>query len=327
MIQFVLKRLVATLPVLLGVTFLIVAATKLIPGSPGAMRGQKLTRDEIAAIDKKFGYDRPLVVQYVSYLGRVVQGDLGDSWTRSTPVWDELKEKFPATIELAFTAMVLATILGVAFGVLAALRPRGFVDWAVMTTALVGLSMPIFWLGVLLQRQFAISQRLDLATIPPDGSTGFYVIDAIRAHDGALLLEVLQHLALPALALATIPLATIARLTRASLLEVLQQDYVRTARAKGLAPHTVVLKHALRNALIPIVTAFGLQLAALLGGAVLTETVFSWPGVGSYIVEAAISKDLPALQGAVLVVSLVYVLANLLVDISYGFIDPRVRVE
>jgi len=326
-IQFVGKRLLATLPVLLGVTFLIVAATKLIPGSPGAMRGQKLTKDEIAAIDHAFGYDRPLIVQFGNYLGKVAHGDLGDSWSKSTPVLGELEEKFPATIELACAAMLVATVLGVAFGVIAALKPRGILDWSIMTSALVGLSMPIFWLGVLLQRQFAISQRLDLATIPPDGSTGFYVIDAIRAQNGALLLEVLQHLALPALALATIPLATIARLTRASLLEVLQQDYVRTARAKGLAPRTVVLKHALRNALIPIVTAFGLQLAALLGGAVLTETVFSWPGVGSYIVEAAISKDLPALQGAVLVVSLVYVLANLLVDISYGLIDPRVRVE
>ncbi len=326
MIQFILRRLVATLPVLVGVTFLVVAATKLIPGSPGAMRGQKLTRAEVLAIDAKFGYDRPLLVQYASYVTKVARGDLGESWSHSRPVWDELRERFPATIELAAAAMLIATVLGVAMGALAAVKPRGFLDWSVMTIALVGLSMPVFWLGVLLQMRFAITFRLS-ATVPIEQVTGFYVIDALLARDGPLLVEVLKHLLLPAVALATIPLATIARLTRASLLEALQQDYVRTARAKGLAPRAVVLKHAFRNSLIPLVTAFGLQLAALLGGAVLTETVFAWPGVGKYIVDAATSKDLPALQGAVLVVSVVYIVANLIVDVSYGLIDPRVRVE
>jgi ABC-type dipeptide/oligopeptide/nickel transport system permease component len=325
-IQFILRRLVATLPVLVGVTFLVVAATKLIPGSPGAMRGQKLTRAEVLAIDAKFGYDRPLLVQYASYVTKVARGDLGESWSHSRPVWDELRERFPATIELAAAAMLIATVLGVAMGALAAVKPRGFLDWSVMTIALVGLSMPVFWLGVLLQMRFAITFRLS-ATVPIEQVTGFYVIDALLARDGPLLVEVLKHLLLPAVALATIPLATIARLTRASLLEALQQDYVRTARAKGLAPRAVVLKHAFRNSLIPLVTAFGLQLAALLGGAVLTETVFAWPGVGKYIVDAATSKDLPALQGAVLVVSVVYIVANLIVDVSYGLIDPRVRVE
>ncbi|MEZ0231068.1 MAG: ABC transporter permease [Planctomycetota bacterium] len=327
MIQFILRRLAGTLPVLLGVTFLVVAATKLIPGSPGSMRGQKLGKAEIEAIDKKYGYDRPFPVQYGRYVTRVATGDLGDCWIHERPVWEELKERFPATIELACCAMVIATVLGVTLGVVAAVKPRGFVDWAIMLVALVGLSMPIFWLGVLLQLQFPINQRLDYDNINFPEWSGFYVVDAIAARDGAQLLEVLRHLALPSLALATIPLATTARLTRSSLLETLQQDYIRTARAKGLPPHRVVLKHGLRNALIPIVTALGLQLAALLGGAVLTETVFSWPGVGSYIVEAAVNKDLPALQGAVLVVSLVYIVANLLVDLSYGLIDPRVRLE
>lgn len=324
MIPFIVRRLLATVPVLLGVTFLVVAATKLIPGTPGSMRGQKLTKEEIAAIDSKYGYSDPLLVQYGRYLGRVARGDLGDCWIHDRSVWDELKERFPATIELACCVMLLATVVGIFLGVVAAVWPRGALDWAIMTVALVGLSMPIFWLGVLLQMEFSIAQRLDFTTTIDEWS-GFYVIDAIHAKDPALLLEVLKHLLLPSVALATIPLATIARLTRASLLEALQQDYVRTARAKGLAPATVVLKHGLRNALIPIVTALGLQLAALLGGAVLTETVFSWPGVGSYIVEAATNKDLPALQGAVLVVSLVYIAANLIVDLSYGLIDPRVR--
>jgi peptide/nickel transport system permease protein len=329
-VQFVLRRLLATVPVLLGVTFLVVAATKLIPGSPGSMRGEKLTKTEIAAIDAKYGYDRPVVVQYLSYVGHVAQGDLGECWAHSPgrPVWDELKERFPATIELACCAMLMATLLGTLLGVVAAVRPRGLVDWAIMTLALVGLSMPIFWLGILLQIEVPVVQRVDLATDADAFAwSGFYTIDAIHARDPKLLGEVLQHLMIPSIALATIPLATIARLTRASLLEALQQDYVRTARAKGLAPTAVVLKHGLRNALIPIVTALGLQLAALLGGAILTETVFSWPGVGSYIYEAATNKDLPALQGAVLVVSLVYIVANLIVDVSYALIDPRVRVE
>ncbi len=224
--------------------------------------------------------------------------------------------------------MLIATFAGVLLGVVAAVRPRGPVDWAIMTFALVGLSMPVFWLGVLLQIEFPIAQRVELLTDPSDFAwSGFYVVDAIHARDVDRLAEVLKHLLLPSIVLATIPLATIARLTRASLLEALQQDYVRTARAKGLAPTAVVLKHGLRNALIPIVTALGLQLAALLGGAILTETVFSWPGVGSYIYEAATNKDLPALQGAVLIVSLVYIVANLVVDVSYALIDPRVRVE
>ena len=327
MIQFVLRRLLATIPVLLGVTFLVVAATKLIPGSPGSMRSQKLTKEEIAAIDSKYGYDRPLAVQYASYVGRVARGDLGTCWDHDEPVWGELVARFPATIELAVTAMILATVLGVALGIVAAVRPRGPLDWAIMTLALVGLSMPIFWLGVLLQIQFPMAERLDLADVTFPERTGFYVIDALISREPERVVEVLKHLILPAIALATIPLATIARLTRGSLLEALQQDYIRTARAKGLAPRVVVMKHALRNALIPIVTALGLQLAALFGGAVLTETVFEWPGVGSYIVEAATNKDLPALQGAVLVVSVVYILANLIVDVSYGFVDPRVRVE
>jgi peptide/nickel transport system permease protein len=327
-IPFILRRLLGTLPVLLGVTFLVVAATKLIPGSPGAMRGQKLHAAEIAAIDEKYGYDRPLLVQYGTYVGRVAHGDLGECWGHSPgrPVFDELLERFPATIELAVSAMAIASVFGIGLGVLAAVKPRSLVDWTIMVGALVGLSMPIFWLGEILQIPFPINQRVEYGSDFTEWS-GFYVIDAIRARSMKDLLDVLKHLLLPSVALATIPLATIARLTRSSLLETLQQDYIRTARAKGLAPRTVVLKHGLRNALIPIVTALGLQLAALLGGAVLTETVFSWPGVGSYIVEAAVNKDLPALQGAVLVVSLVYIAANLLVDLSYGFIDPRVRVE
>ncbi len=326
MLPFIARRLLESIPVLLGVTLLIVAATKLVPGSPGAMKGQKQTKEQIAAIDQKYGYDRPIAVQYARYLGKVTRGDLGECWLHERPVATELGERFPATIELACAAMLIATVLGIGLGIVAALRPRSFIDYAIMGTALTGISLPIFWLGVLLQIPFPILQRVDLEFIVEE-RTHFFLIDSLLAKDLDLFLNVVKHLSLPAFALATIPLATIARLTRGSLLETLKQDYVRTAKAKGLPARTVVMKHALRNALIPIVTALGLQLAALLGGAVLTETVFQWPGVGSYVVEAATNKDLPALQGAVLVVSVVYVLANLIVDVSYGLIDPRVRVS
>jgi peptide/nickel transport system permease protein len=325
-LTFVLRRLLASIPVLAGVVFCVVAATRLIPGSPASMKSEKLTREEIAALDHLYGWDRPLLVQYGLYVENVVlHGDLGNCWMHDTSVVGELEEFFPATIELACAAMAIATVLGVGLGIAAAVRPRGIVDYATMTGALVGVSLPVFWLGILLQMAIApMVQRVELATVLPEG-TRFYVWHAIVTRDGALLLEVLEHLALPAIALATIPLATIARITRTALIEALAQDYVRTARAKGLPGSVVVWKHALRNALIPIVTASGLQLAQLLGGAVLTETVFSWPGIGKYVFDSATNKDIPALQGSVLVISLVFLVANFLVDVSYALIDPRVK--
>ncbi|MBI3724425.1 ABC transporter permease [bacterium] len=326
MLPFVLRRLRSTIPVLLGVAFCVVLATKLIPGTPGSMKGEKLSQKEIAELDRKYGWDRPFLEQYVSYCARVARGDLGECWLHERPVATELRERFPATAELTLAAMAIAMLAGTCLGVLAAVKPRGIVDYATMTIALVGVSMPVFWLGILLQiaSPEPLVERVDFR-LSVEGPTGFFLVDSALSRDPALFWDVVKHLALPAVALATIPLATIARLTRASLMEALEQDYVRTARAKGLRESVVVLKHGLRNALIPIVTATGLQLAALLGGAVLTETVFQWPGIGSYIFEAATSKDLPALQGAVLVVAVVFTLANLVVDLSYGVIDPRVR--
>jgi peptide/nickel transport system permease protein len=325
-ITFVLRRLLAAIPVLAGVVFCVVAATRLIPGSPASMKSERLSKAEIAALDHKYGWDRPLLVQYGLYVERALfHGDLGDCWMHDTSVAEELETYIPATIELAAAAMLLATVLGVGLGMFAAVRPRGIVDYVTMTGALVGVSLPVFWLGILLQIAIAPVQfRVDPVTVLPEDAH-FYVLHALVTRDGPLLIEVLEHLALPAIALATIPLATIARITRTSLMEALAQDYVRTARAKGLSNTTVVLKHALRNALIPIVTASGLQLAQLLGGAVLTETVFAWPGIGKYIFEAATNKDLPALQGAVLVVAIVFLVANFAVDVSYALIDPRLR--
>jgi peptide/nickel transport system permease protein len=243
-------------------------------------------------------------------------------------VTEELREKFPATIELALAATAIATALGLVLGVGAAVRPRGLIDGATSVVALTGISIPVFWLGLLLQIAIApLTGRDEAADMlePEQVRTGLLLIDTALAGNWEYFGHALQHLALPAIALSTVPLATIARMTRASMLEALSQDFVRTAKAKGLSASAVVLKHALRNALIPIVTASGLHLAALLGGAVLTESVFSWPGIGSYIYESATKKDLPALQGAVLVVAVVYVVLNLIVDVSYGLIDPRVR--
>jgi peptide/nickel transport system permease protein len=325
-LTFLARRLLASIPVLAGVIFCVVAATRLIPGSPAQMKSEKLTREEIAALDHQYGWDRPLLVQYALYVDRVaLHGDLGESWMTQRSVGADLEQYFPATIELAAAAMAIASVVGIGLGILAAVRPRGIVDYVTMTGALVGVSLPVFFLGILLQIAIApMVQRVELATVVPEG-THFYVLHAIVTGDGALLVDVLEHLALPAIALATIPMATIARITRTALIEALAQDYVRTARAKGLSGTSVVFKHALRNALIPIVTASGLQLAQLLGGAVLTETVFAWPGIGKYIFDAATSKDIPALQGAVLVVALVFIVANLIVDVSYALIDPRVQ--
>lgn len=326
MLSFVLRRLLAAVPVLLGVVFCVVAATRLIPGSPASMKSEKLTKAEIAALDHQYGWDRPLLVQYGLYVEKVaIHGDLGESWMNQRQVREDLSDYFPATIELTLAAMTIATVLGVLLGILAGTRPRGWIDYATMSGALVGVSLPVFFFGILLQIAIApMVQRTDLATVLPEG-THFYVWHALVTRDLPLLGDVLAHLALPAFALATIPLATIARITRSALIEALSQDYVRTARAKGLAEAAIVFRHALRNAAIPIVTATGLQLAQLLGGAVLTETVFQWPGIGKYVYDAATSKDIPALQGAVLVIAVVFLVANFLVDVSYALIDPRVQ--
>jgi ABC-type dipeptide/oligopeptide/nickel transport system permease component len=324
------RRLLQAVPILLGVSFLIVWSAHLVPGSPGeSFVGEKGSPEKIRELNRSVGWYDPLPVQWGRYVGRVAQGDLGESFSSKRPVASELGERIPATVELALAAMLFAVGVGVPAGTVAAVasRRRGLraIDHAVTALALVGISLPVFWLGLLLQihvspMQQRVSFTTDLAPV-----TGFYVIDALIARDGAALADVLRHLALPALALGTIPLAVITRMTRASMLDALAQDFVRTARAKGLSPVRVALRHALRNALVPVVTATGLQMAALLGGAVLTESVFQWPGLGTYIVRAAQKKDLPALQGAVLVAAAIFVAINLAVDLAYAWLDPRMR--
>ncbi|RME74672.1 MAG: ABC transporter permease [Planctomycetota bacterium] len=329
MAGYVLRRLLHAIPILAGVSLLVVLSAHLVPGSPGeSFVGEKGTPEAIRALNESIGWYDPLPVQWGRLVWGALRGDLGRSFATRRPVLDELRERVPATVELALAAFVIALPLGLLLGAVAALArrwPWSVLDHLTSTLALAGISFPVFWLGLLLQIAiYPMQQRLSpLYTLEP--VTGLYVLDALLAGDPALVRDVLAHLALPALALSTIPLAVIARMTRAAMREVLGQEFVRTARAKGLGPVRITLRHVLRNALVPVVTVTGIQFAALLGGAVLTETVFQWPGLGTYIVEAASRKDLPALQGAVLVVAVVFVAANLTVDLLYVALDPRIR--
>ncbi len=307
MLRYALGRLLGTVPVLFGVTLLVFLMAWVTPGDPVvAMLGeasQGISRQALEDLRRELGLDRPLPVQYLDYVAGLLRGDLGDSVRSRRPVLAEIRDRLPATIELALAALAIAVALGVTLGVLAAVRQRTWVDGAAIAVALVGVSIPVFWSGFLLMMVFA----LELGWLPASGRGTW------------------QHLVLPAFTVGVSSAAFIARITRGAVLEALAQDYVRTAKAKGLAPRRVVMRHALRNALLPIVTVVGLQLGGLLGGAVLTETVFAWPGVGRLLVDAIVARDLPLVQGSVLVVSLLFILVNLAVDLSYAAINPRVR--
>ncbi len=345
MAQYVLRRLLGLIPVLLGIAFLVFMMLRLIPGDPATIiLGERSTDQQRINLRAQLGLDQPLFFnttgegnlfdsQYFSFMGRTLRGDLGTSIMRRTSVADELKTFFPATLELTIAAMLIATTVGIITGVLSATRRGSLFDAGSMTFALVGVSMPIFWLGLMLQYLFAvnlgwlpISQRLS-----PDlsrgfqGITGLYTIDGLLRGRPEITLDALRHLLLPAVTLATVPMAIIARMTRSAMLEVLGQDYMRTARAKGLRDQVVVVRHALKNALLPVVTVIGLQLGLLLSGAILTETVFSWPGIGTWILNGILARDYPIVQGGVLFVATVFVLVNLLVDLSYAWLDPRIR--
>jgi peptide/nickel transport system permease protein len=307
----------------------------MLPGDPTTvLLGQRATAENKRELRAQLGLDKPLPQQYALYMADVVRGEFGESHRTNQLVSTELKQRVPATIELAVCAMLIATLVGVSLGILAAVKPRSLVDFVCLSMALVGVSLPVFWLGFLAQKVFAgelhllpFSGRLDFGTWATfQSDTGFYVLDALFVYrNGELLFDVLAHLTLPALVLSTVPMALIARITRASMLETLRQDYVRTARAKGASPTAVVLQHALRNALIPIVTAVATQFGYLLGGAVLTETIFGWPGLGRYVIEAIDVLDARPLQASVLIIASAFVLVNLLTDLSYAFIDPRLR--
>jgi peptide/nickel transport system permease protein len=335
MLRFVVRRLLLLVPILLGLSILVFAWIRALPGGPAeALLGERATPETVAEIERQYGLDDPVYVQYVRYFKTTfVERDLGTSINSRRPVSEELTQRFPATIELALAAMFFAMVLGVPLGYVAAKRYGGPVDQASLVVSLLGVSIPIFFLAILLKYVFAIKLGL-LPTvgrisvlIDLDHPTNLYVLDAVIAGDPEALWDVIKHLILPAIALGSIPLAIVARITRAATLDVQNEDYVRTARAKGMSPRIVDTRHIFRNAMLPIATIIGLQTGLLLSGAVLTETVFAWPGMGTWLVQAIEDRNYPVLQGGILFVSLVFVLVNLLVDLSYAVINPRIRVS
>jgi dipeptide transport system permease protein len=333
MLRFILSRLFLVIPTFFGIMLLTFLLVHIIPGDPVLMMlGDKvLDPEHHAAIMHNLGLDRPLYVQFGDYVRHVLHGDLGISIQTKTPVLTEFLTLFPATLELSVCAMLFAVIFGLPAGVFAAQRRGTWVDHSIMGASLTGYSMPIFWWGLLLIVVFSgqlhwtpVSGRIDVDYYFEDG-TNFMLIDALNSEDEGAFTSALSHLILPTIVLGTIPLAVIARMTRSSMLEVLGEDYIRTARAKGLANLRVVGVHALRNALIPVVTVIGLQVGTLLGGAILTETIFSWPGVARWIVGAVFQRDYPAVQGGVLLVATLVIVVNLTVDLVYGVLNPRIR--
>jgi peptide/nickel transport system permease protein len=334
MLRFVVRRLLLLVPILIGLSILVFLWIRALPGSPAtALLGERATPEAVAAIREQYGLDKPIYEQYWKYVQQVGTGDFGVSVTTRRTVVDEFKDRFPATMELAIAAMLFSILVGVPLGFIAAKRYGSWLDHTSLLASLIGISIPIFFLAIILKYVFAVK----LGWLPTVGRasvliefehpTGFYILDAILAGDPAALWDVLKHLVLPAIALGTIPLAIIARITRAAVLDVQNEDYVRTARAKGVKPGLVDRRHILRNAMLPITTIIGLQAGLLLSGAVLTETVFAWPGVGTWLVEAIEARNYPVLQGGILFIAVIFVLVNLLVDLSYGYLNPRIRVS
>lgn len=346
---YLARRLFGLIPVLFGISLLVFAIPRAIPGDPATiMLGERSTPEQRERLRENLGLNRPLFFnreafagggglgglldsQYFGFVGRALRGDLGDSVFTRVAVADTLARRFPATLELAFVAIMFALIVGIPAGVFAALRRGTITDTFVLVIALTGVSFPVFWLAIILKYIFSVnlgwlppSQRLDIAfSLQP--ITGLYTLDALLRGQLPAAWDAFKHLLLPALALGTIPLAIVVRMTRSAMLDVLGQDYIRTAEAKGLRRRMVVNKHALRNALIPVVTVVGLSFGSLLSGAILTETVFDWPGIGSWVYNAIASRDYPIIQGGVLFVAFVFVIVNLIVDMSYTLIDPRIQ--
>ena len=333
MLTFLLKRLGLVLPTFIGITLLVFSLIRLLPGDPvEALSGERgMDAERYQRLLHQFGLDRPLPVQYLDYLWKALHGDLGLSIITHEPVFKEFMTLFPATIELSACAMLIALLLGLPAGIVAAVKRNTVWDYSVMGASLTGYSMPIFWWGLLLILTFSVwlgwtpvSGRIAIQfDIPP--VTGFMLVDSLLSGERGAFKSALSHLVLPSIALGTIPLAVIARMTRSSMLEVLREDYVRTARAKGASSFRVIGIHALRNALIPVVTTIGLQVGTLLAGAILTETIFSWPGIGKWLVEAIHRRDYPAVQGGILLSATVIIAVNLIVDVLYGVINPRIR--
>jgi len=306
MLNYLLKRLFSTIPVLLGISLLLFFMLRLLPGDPAqVLAGQMATPQEIENIRQQLGLDRPIYEQYAHYLSRLVRFDLGRSARTQNPVTQEIWARLPNTLLLAVVAITLACLFGIPAGIISAVRPYSWIDYLVTTSALFGMSMPVFWLGLMLVIVFSVILKW-----LPAGGTGSW-----------------QHVILPSFTLAAFVVAFIARMTRSTMLETLSQDFTTTARSKGLQERVVVIKHALKNAMIPIITVVGLQFGLLLGGAVLTETVFAWPGLGRLIVDSILARDYPVIQGTILIFGLLYIMVNLVVDLIYALVDPRIRYD
>ncbi len=336
MFQFILRRLGLVIPTFIGITLLTFAFVHLIPGDPVLiMAGERgISAERYAYLMGELGLDKPMYQQYITYINGVLHGDLGLSFKSRLPVWDEFIPRFKATFELAACGMLFAMIVGVPVGVLAAVKRGSVFDHTAVGISLAGYSMPIFWWGMMLV--MLVSVQLNLTpvsgrisdTVFLDDSlplTGFMLIDTFFWGESGDFKDAVMHIILPAIVLGTIPLAVIVRMTRSSMLEVLGEDYIRTARAKGLSRMRVIIIHALRNALLPVVTVIGLQVGTMLAGAILTETIFSWPGLGRWLIDALQRRDYPVVQGGVLLVATIIILVNLIVDILYGVVNPRIR--
>ncbi len=332
LIRYTVRRLIMIIPVVFGVSILTFCLAYLVPGDPARLAaGPQATQAMYEQLREEFGYDDPLWLRYWNYLTNLLQGDWGNSILSRRPVLEDLGNYWPATLELVVVAMTIATLVGVPLGIIAAVRADRFADHASRIISLLGVSMPAFWLAILMQLFLGlrldwlpVSGRLETLTMPPESITGLYLVDSLIAGEWSTFKEALQHIILPAITLSFASLATIARFTRASLLEVLHNDYVRTARAKGLQERSVVLRHAMRNAFIPTLTMIGLSFGWSMGGSVLVETVFDWPGIGLYATNSALTLDFMPIMGIALLYGIVFSLINIAIDIAYGFLDPRV---
>lgn len=358
MLAFIFRRLLFSIPVLFGILAVTFILARLIPGEPcTAIYGERANPQLCAAFSARYGLDQPIINQFFIYVGNVLRGDLGDSIRYSRPVTDLLAERLPVTVELAIAATLFAVVVGIPLGIISAYRRNSFIDVGTMIVANIGISMPVFWLGLMLAYIFSVTLRGTPFALPPSGRlpAGFQplpfyiqwglaeseqaasalmvfiarlnILNSILTLNGDLFLAALRHLILPAVAVGTIPMAIIARMTRSAVLETLNQDYVRTARAKGLREYTVVMRHAVRNALLPVVTVIGLNFGGLISGAVLTETIFSLAGVGRTLVDGITARDYTLVQGFTVVIAFAFVVINLFVDLLYGYLDPRIRVR
>jgi peptide/nickel transport system permease protein len=332
MFTYTVRRILSLIPVLFGMTLVVFAIIHAIPGNPAqVILGQRATAESIATLTKELGLDRPWYIQYFDYIKSLLQGDLGTSLRTRGPINEEIWPFLAATIELTVVAMIIAVVIGVNAGIISAWFSKSWFDYVAMILALVGVSLPIFWLGLMEQWIFSI----ELGWLPTTGRenvrdpitaiTNLYLIDTLLQGRFDQFTTVIKHLVLPSIALATIPMAIIARMTRATMLEVMKSDYIRTARAKGLGMFWVVYKHSLKNAIIPVLTVIGLQMGLLLGGAILTETIFGWPGIGRYLYDAIAYRDYPVIQSGILIIAAIFVLINLVVDLLYVLVDPRIK--